>query len=60
MVIRIGGIMKSMKLFFINQGTSYTFNSLGKVIIILAMLLICYIIIRNSEPYEKIWNLIKK
>ena len=28
--------MKSMKLFFINQGTSYTFNSLGKVIIILA------------------------
>ena len=60
MVIRIGGIMKSMKLFFINQGTSYTFNSLGKVIIILAMLLICYIIIRNSGTLRKNLKLNKK
>ena len=52
--------MKSMKLFFINQGTSYTFNSLGKVIIILAMLLICYIIIRNSGTLRKNLELNKK
>lgn len=52
--------MKSMKLFFINQGTSYTFNSLGKVIIILATLLICYIIIRNSGSLRKNLELNKK
>lgn len=52
--------MESIKLFFINQETSHIFNFFGKVMIILLTLLVCYIIIRNSNTLRKNLELSKR